>query len=347
MYYLILHQQQLNIYLQQYIMKQLLITAAFFGLYGSSSTLWAQDKKSKQTETIVIEGDAGADKTVIELRDGDVVIDGKKVAPYTIGRNLKIIKKLGKNLSRIENGADIELNLPDADDQDFNMSKRAMLGITTAPSAKNNGAVIEQVNENSPAALSGLEKGDIILKVDAQAITSPQDLVSCINSHKPGDKVEITYERNNKEKVLPVILSEKPNAPANMLGNDFNMDDMMKNFEKSFGNMGGSNTFKMFRNGQEVTPDAPKIGADVEDRADEDGVLVLNVTNNSIAQKAGIKTNDVITNVGTNSIRNIDDLSNALVNVKNKKEVTVTVKRGNKTETITLEMPIQLRKKTF
>jgi serine protease Do len=336
-----------TIFYKKISMKQLLITAAFFGFYGSTNNLWAQDKKSKQTETIIIEGEAGADRTVIELRDGDVVIDGKKVAPYTIGRNLKIIKKLGKNLSRLERGADIELNLPDGDDQDFNSGKRAMLGISTAPSPKNNGAIVEQVNENSPAELSGLQKGDIIVKVDAQTINSPQDLVSSINSHKPGDKVEITYQRNNKEKTLPVILSEKSGATAGMFGDGFNMDDMMKNFEKSFGNMDGKGTFKMFRNGQEVDADAPKIGAAVEDRADEDGVRVTSITDNSIAQKAGIKVEDVINSVGGNSIRNIDDLSNALSMSKNKKDVPVIVKRGNKTETLYLTMPVQLRKKNF
>jgi S1-C subfamily serine protease len=123
----------------------------------------------------------------------------------------------------------------------------------------------------------------------------------------------------------------------------------MKTFEKSFGGMnGGKSSFRMFSNGKELTNnDAPKIGIETEDRADEDGVLVTSVVKNSAAEKCGIKVDDVITSVGGNAIKNIDDISEALASMKNKKDIVVNVKRGKKDESLYLNLPVQLRKKEF
>ena len=71
------------------------------------------------------------------------------------------------------------------------------------------GFYINKVQKNSGAAKAGLQKGDIITKLDDQNIATFADLSGYINTKRPNDKVAVTYVREGKEKVVPVILSKK------------------------------------------------------------------------------------------------------------------------------------------
>ncbi|WP_460368470.1 S1C family serine protease, partial [Actinocorallia lasiicapitis] len=62
------------------------------------------------------------------------------------------------------------------------------------------------VTPNGPADKAGLKGGDTILSLDGKKIGSPTDLVALIRSHKPGDKVKITYRRGGEEKTVDVTL---------------------------------------------------------------------------------------------------------------------------------------------
>ena len=71
------------------------------------------------------------------------------------------------------------------------------------------GFYIQKVSKNSGAEKGGLEKGDIIIKLDDQNIATYADLSGYINTKRPNDKVQVTFIRDGKNKVLPVILSKK------------------------------------------------------------------------------------------------------------------------------------------
>jgi membrane-associated protease RseP (regulator of RpoE activity) len=71
------------------------------------------------------------------------------------------------------------------------------------------GFYINKVQKNSGAEKGGLEKGDIIIKLDDQNIATYADLSGYINTKRPNDKVQVTFIRDGKNKVLPVILSKK------------------------------------------------------------------------------------------------------------------------------------------
>lgn len=64
------------------------------------------------------------------------------------------------------------------------------------------------VLEDSPAAKAGLKSGDIIIKIDGQAINESTDLSSLINSHNVGDKLDLAIIRDNQEQTLSVTLEE-------------------------------------------------------------------------------------------------------------------------------------------
>ena len=70
------------------------------------------------------------------------------------------------------------------------------------------GFYVNRVQKKSGAEKSGLQKGDIIIKLDNQNIATYADLSGYINTKRPNDKVEVTFIRDGKNKVVPVILSK-------------------------------------------------------------------------------------------------------------------------------------------
>ncbi|WP_308117538.1 S1C family serine protease [Streptomyces anatolicus] len=65
------------------------------------------------------------------------------------------------------------------------------------------------VTPNGPADKAGLKPGDVITKLDDMVIDSGPTLIGQIWTHKPGDTVKITYERDGKERTVDVTLGQR------------------------------------------------------------------------------------------------------------------------------------------
>lgn len=74
----------------------------------------------------------------------------------------------------------------------------------------NKGVFIFQVSLDSPAGRAGLQRGDIILKIDGKEVNSATEIRSDIAARKIGDKITITYDRDNSEYTMEVTLQEMP-----------------------------------------------------------------------------------------------------------------------------------------
>ncbi|MFV7234632.1 S1C family serine protease [Flavobacterium sp. ZB4R12] len=70
------------------------------------------------------------------------------------------------------------------------------------------GFYINRVTKNSGAERSGLQKGDIIVRLDDQNVATFADLSGYINTKRPNDKVQVTILRDGKNRIVPVILSK-------------------------------------------------------------------------------------------------------------------------------------------
>lgn len=71
------------------------------------------------------------------------------------------------------------------------------------------GFYVRSVSKNSGAEKAGLQKGDVIKKLDNQKVNSFAELSGYINSKRPNDKVQVTFVRDGKVKVVPVTLVKK------------------------------------------------------------------------------------------------------------------------------------------
>lgn len=71
------------------------------------------------------------------------------------------------------------------------------------------GVVIGEVSADSPAQKAGLQKGDIITKVDDNKITSRAKLRYELYKHSVGDTIKVTYYRDGKEDSVTVKLDKE------------------------------------------------------------------------------------------------------------------------------------------
>jgi putative serine protease PepD len=72
------------------------------------------------------------------------------------------------------------------------------------------GAFIADVVPGGPAATAGLQKGDIVIKIDSQTIGDSTALINAVQARKVGDKLTLTVQRNGAEQQLTVTLGDTP-----------------------------------------------------------------------------------------------------------------------------------------
>jgi len=80
------------------------------------------------------------------------------------------------------------------------------------------GALISEVEEDSPAEKAGLEAGDVIVKIDGEEVEDPGDVVEVVTDKEKGDKVEVEVLRDKKKKTFSVEVAERESAFGSLEG---------------------------------------------------------------------------------------------------------------------------------
>jgi len=68
------------------------------------------------------------------------------------------------------------------------------------------GAFLQEALAGSPAQAAGLMRGDVIVSIDNQAILSASDVAQTVRSLRPGDTVEVIFEREGTTLVESITL---------------------------------------------------------------------------------------------------------------------------------------------
>lgn len=95
------------------------------------------------------------------------------------------------------------------------------------------GFYVENVTKNSGAEKAGIKSGDIIKKLDNQKVNSFAELSGYINSKRPDDKVQVTFVRDGKTKVVPVTLVKKELFNTEFKG--LELEDINPSDKKKYG----------------------------------------------------------------------------------------------------------------
>ncbi len=86
----------------------------------------------------------------------------------------------------------------------------AQIGVKVRAQDDVNGARVLEVTPDGPAAKAGIPNGAVVTKLDDQIIDSGNALIAAVRSHRPGDKVKVTYadEQGKNSKTVEVTLGE-------------------------------------------------------------------------------------------------------------------------------------------
>jgi serine protease Do len=298
--------------------------------------LAAQDKEKDKdrektkvgdNEEIIIKRKGDKDtKVTIEMKGDDITVNGKPLEEFK-DEDLVVKKRKSTTLYaphspfRGHGGA---LSF------DESSENTAFLGVITEDDDR--GARIEDVTENSAADKAGLKEGDIITKVDETKIERPEDLTKIIQKHKPEDKVGITYVRDGKTNKTEVTLGKRKGKTLTLRPQQFETPGF--NFDWNEGD---------FFPRVYSYPGKPRLGIKAQDTEDGKGVKVLDVDDESIAEKAGIREDDVITEFDGKKITNTDELVNASREAKDKPAVKITFNRNGKSQTVEVKTPKKLK----
>ena len=168
------------------------------------------------------------------------------------------------------------------------------------------GAVVTEVEADSPGAKAGLKIGDVITEVDGQPVSDAGDLQVVIGSKKPGTKTTLNVLRDGKHIDVPVTLEEmgprKGEASAN----------------------GGEGHGKM-RWGIGVVDLTPEVRNQIQGPSDLHGAVIEQVQPGSSADNAGLRSGDVILEVNRHPVKSASDVHEALSNVPNGQDALLLV----------------------
>jgi len=84
---------------------------------------------------------------------------------------------------------------------------QAFLGVSVSDGQT--GALVQDVDPSSPAGRAGLQQGDEIVSLGSQSVQSADNLTSAMQSHKPGDKVAVTFLRGQSRQSVDVQLASR------------------------------------------------------------------------------------------------------------------------------------------
>jgi len=150
-----------------------------------------------------------------------------------------------------------------------------------------NGALISEVVPDSPADIAGLQAKDIIIGMNSILIDDANELRNKVSSGKPNDVIVFNIIRNNLTQNIVVTLG--------LRGDEETVSKLFSQSKIS---------------GYDL------LGLKVEDSPDTDGVMIIDINKKSNAYEKNIRKGDIITEIGNETINNVEDYNTLLDNFK-------------------------------
>lgn len=111
-------------------------------------------------------------------------------------------------VDKLEKGEELQRPLLGVSMLDVNETFALYRNGIIVPEDVENGIVVVTVEKDSPASVSGLQKGDIIFEVDGEEITGLAHFRFMLYKHSVGDTMKLTYYRDGKIKEVEVKLTK-------------------------------------------------------------------------------------------------------------------------------------------
>ena len=149
------------------------------------------------------------------------------------------------------------------------------------------GALVAAVQDKSPAAEAGLRRSDIITGIDGQGVDDAESLGYRLGTKPLGGAASLSVLRGGKALTLPVKLIAAPETPSR---------DLAK--------IKGRSPFT----GVTVVNVSPAVNEEYSLDSLSEGVVVVDVDTNSIAESVGMQKNDIVVEINDTKITTTQDL---------------------------------------
>ncbi len=259
----------------------------------------------------------------IKISDDTGSVDGEEfVWTDDDEKGVKVIKK-------DEDFAFIGINMEDLTDKirkEFDYKKDA-------------GILITGIVEESAAEKHGLEKDDIIYMFAGEKVQSAKHLAELVKEKKPGDSVNIVYYRDGKKKEMDLELGERE---YNIVKMDYQRyGEAAKKYAKLAEEAGN----QAFITSRAFMISPGRLGLKLKDLDGDlasyfdvpagEGVLILEVIEDSAAEEAGVKAGDVVVMADKDKVLNSEQLLQHVYELDVEDEMTLgIVRKGKKMEIV-------------
>ncbi|WP_293941968.1 MULTISPECIES: Do family serine endopeptidase [unclassified Sphingobacterium] len=187
---------------------------------------------------------------------------------------------------------------------EFGNVKRGYIGVSYTPITSElakekgitdvNGLYVQDAVAGGAAAAAGIKSGDILTKINGKTITGSPVLSETIGRLRPGDKVNITYKRDGKEKQVTLTLKG---------------EESLKSASSASGKASKSATEIYNKLGASFIPASAAKKKELGVNA---GVVVTQVNRGGIFDYFGVERGLVITEVNGKAVNSVDDIESAL-----------------------------------
>ncbi|SFY38378.1 trypsin-like peptidase domain-containing protein [Streptomyces atratus] len=205
-------------------------TIAIGAPFGLSNTVTTGIISAKNRPVASGDGSGGSNSYMSALQTDASINPGNSGGPLLDARGAVIginsaIQSTGSSVGQTQAGS-IGLGFAIPINQATNVAQQLIktgkpvypvIGATVSMDEKTGGAVIsdqgaggtEAVSKDGPADRAGLRAGDVITKFNDTVIDSGPTLIGEIWTHKPGDRVTLTYTRDGRTATAQVTLGER------------------------------------------------------------------------------------------------------------------------------------------
>ncbi|TJV03335.1 MAG: PDZ domain-containing protein, partial [Mesorhizobium sp.] len=217
-----------------------------------------------------------------------------------------------KVVAKLEKGGSIQYGYLGVDIQPVTPDVASAMGLDHP-----GGALVSQVNDGSPAALAGVETGDVITGFAGQDVKDPKDLSRAVADVAPGTRESLDVWRKGKAMKISVDVGS-------------NSDDAKTASTGGSGAPGaeqGSGAPALGLGLMDITPD---IRQQMNLADNERGAVVARVNPDKAAAAAGIQPGDIIVAVNQVPVKSAKQVTQAVAQAgkSGRKSVLLLVERG-------------------